>query len=198
MGEDRIRDDIAFIRGALEEGRVYAHLRSPDITVWGGLMALAYLGTYAFVVGAWSLRPDYVWWPLVGLGWAFSLRHVWGPRDKTADTEPTNAGCFLRNLWFGFGITAMSYALVQAMGGLPVDGLNLVIPGLLGLAFYVSAAATGIGWLRFVALGWWLSEFLFVALQGSDTSLLLGAVLMLGLFSIPGLLLWLRRPALHG
>src|SRR6266478_5489982 len=35
MIEDRVRDDIAFIRRAVEEGRNYATHSSPDIMIWG-------------------------------------------------------------------------------------------------------------------------------------------------------------------
>ena len=35
MAEDRVREDIAFIRRAIEEGSTYATARSPDMLVWG-------------------------------------------------------------------------------------------------------------------------------------------------------------------
>ena len=56
MSEDRVREEIAFIRSALEEGRAYAHLRSPDFTVWGAAIALGYLATWARVAQLWTVE----------------------------------------------------------------------------------------------------------------------------------------------
>jgi len=49
--EDRAREDIAFIRRAIEEGGAYATASSPDMLVWGVAVALGYLHTYAFIRG---------------------------------------------------------------------------------------------------------------------------------------------------
>ena len=40
MIEDRVRDDIAFIRRAVEEGRNYATHSSPEIMIWGIAVAV--------------------------------------------------------------------------------------------------------------------------------------------------------------
>ena len=53
MIEDQARQDIAFIRRAIEEGGAYATARSPDMLVWGIAVAIGYLGTYGFMRG-WS------------------------------------------------------------------------------------------------------------------------------------------------
>ena len=53
MIEKQAREDIAFIRRAIEEGGTYACSGSPDMLVWGIALAVGYLGTYAFVLG-WS------------------------------------------------------------------------------------------------------------------------------------------------
>ena len=53
MIEDQTREDIAFIRRAIEEGGAYATASSPNMLVWGIAVAIGYLGTYGFVRG-WS------------------------------------------------------------------------------------------------------------------------------------------------
>jgi hypothetical protein len=199
MSEDRAREDIAFIRNALEGGRTYAQFRGPDIAVWGALVALGYLGTYAFVEGLTGIHPTYVWWTLVALGWFFSSRHFWQRRAAGCEGEVrSDAARVLGALWLGFGITMLIFALLNAVTTQLPGDMNLVSAGLLGLCFFATAAATGIGWLRWVALGWWVSEFLFVAAGDTALSLLLGAALMLGLLSLPGLLLWLRPLSSQG
>ena len=199
MSEDRAREDIAFIRHALEGGRKYARFRAPDIAFWGGTMALGYLGTYAFVEGFSGVYPTYVWWPLVALGWFFSSRHFWRRRSAACDGEVRGeAARILGALWLGFGITTISFSVLGAVAGHAAGDMNFISAGLLGLCFFVSAAVTGIGWLRWIALGWWASEFLFAAMGDRPAALLVGAALMLGLLTLPGLVLWLRRPVLNG
>ena len=73
-GADSLRDEIAFIKNALEEGRNYARMRSADFAVWGAAIAAGYFGTYAHVTHLWSVDPRLIWYVPVGLAWAFSLR----------------------------------------------------------------------------------------------------------------------------
>ena len=49
--DDSVREDIAFIRRAVEQGRGYAGARSFDMVIWGLAVAAGYLGTYATVSG---------------------------------------------------------------------------------------------------------------------------------------------------
>ena len=61
MIEDRAREDIAFIRRAIEEGGAYATASSPDMLVWGIAVAIGYLGTYGFVRGWSPIAPGSLW-----------------------------------------------------------------------------------------------------------------------------------------
>ena len=59
--KDSVREDIAFIRHAIEQGRGYAGAHSFDLLVWGIALAKGYLGTYATVTGWWRLNPNWLW-----------------------------------------------------------------------------------------------------------------------------------------
>ena len=76
MAEDRVREDIAFIRRAIEEGSTYATARSPDMLVWGIALSLGYLGTYGFIRGWSPVAPGVLWTACMGLPWLFSLRRL--------------------------------------------------------------------------------------------------------------------------
>ena len=76
MIEDQTREDIAFIRRAIEEGGAYATASSPDMLVWGIAVAIGYLGTYGFVRGWSPVSPGALWAACLGLPWLFSLRRV--------------------------------------------------------------------------------------------------------------------------
>src|SRR5262245_214949 len=73
-GDDSIRDDIAFIRQAIEQGRGYAGRHSLDLLIWGVALAIGYVGTYATVSGWWRINPDWLWAACIVLPWLYSLR----------------------------------------------------------------------------------------------------------------------------
>ncbi len=199
MSEDRVREEIAFIRSALEEGRAYAHLRSPDFTVWGAAIALGYLAAWARVAQLWTVDPNIVWWLLIGAAWIFSLRKPFF-RLLRREMRPamSHAVRTLRAIWLGYGITLTIFAVPLFGGGWKADWFGAVAAGFLGFCFFVSAVAANIGWLRLIAAGWWGAGIVLLVLRGSPEALLAGAGFMFALLFLPGLALWLRRPASHG
>ena len=72
--DDRAREDIAFIRRAVEQGRGYAGACGLDMLIWGVAIAAGYLGTYARVKGWWQIQPNLLWTVCVILPWLYSLR----------------------------------------------------------------------------------------------------------------------------
>lgn len=194
MTQDPIHADIAFIRQTLEEGRSYVRLRSPDFAVWGALVALGYLGIYARVTGIWSLDPGLIWWPLLALGWLFSLRSVLTrqPRKKSGP-----AGRSLRALWLGFGISMMLIGILLTLSGAQFNLMDIVTDSFLGASFFASAAICGVHWLRWVAVGWWLAAILSLALLDTTYVYVADAGFMFALLCLPGLVLWLRPSGAH-
>jgi hypothetical protein len=59
--EDQAREDIAFIRRAIEEGGAYATASSPDMLVWEIAVAIGYLGSYGFLRGWSPVAPSALW-----------------------------------------------------------------------------------------------------------------------------------------
>src|ERR1700719_57581 len=103
MIDDQVRQDIAFIRRAVEEGGAYATARGMDMLVWGAAVAVAYLATYAFIRGLSPIAPNGIWAVCLGLGWLYSLRPLLrriaaSRRDCPARGPMAQA---LAMLWFG-------------------------------------------------------------------------------------------------
>ncbi len=199
MSDTAARDDIAFIRRAMEEGRAYARLRSPEFAVWGLAIALGYFGTYACVTHLWSLDPHLIWWVPVGLAWVFTLRNaipVWLGMKAKAAAAPTLMVRTLRALWLAYGITATSLAFVAFSMNPHTDWFEAVAAAMLGLCFFVSAAVSEIRWLRILALCWWGASIILLLVSDSPQVLLVGGTFMLAFLFVPGLVLWLR-PAAH-
>lgn len=199
MSDNAARDDIAFIRRAMEEGRAYARLRSPEFAVWGLAIACGYFGTYARVTGLWSLDPRIVWWVPVGLAWVFTLRDaipVWLGRKPAGAEAPTLMVRTLRALWLGYGISAMTLAVVAFSSDMHTGWFDAVAAAMLGLCFFVSAAVSDLRWLRGLALCWWAASVVLLRMSNGPEALLVGGSFMLAFLFVPGLILWLR-PAAH-
>ena len=60
----------------------------------------------------------------------------------------------------------------------------------LATAFFAGSFLCNVGWLRFVAVAWWIGALLLYGLRG-DGVLLLGAAMMLLFLAGPGLILFL-------
>jgi len=192
--EDRAREDIAFIRRAIEEGGAYATARSPDMLVWGIAAAIGYLGTYGWIRGWSPVAPRPLWAACIGLPWLFSLRRlarglvggevrVRGPMAQA-----------LAMLWFGCGITLTILGIAALVSGEARNGwCNAVVAGVMGIAFFAGAWLARLPWLRWIAIGWWLGELALFALRHRIEALPLAAALMLLLLAGPGYVLLQRR-----
>jgi hypothetical protein len=192
MIEDRAREDIAFIRHAVEDGRNFATASSPDIMIWGIAVAVGYLMTYAFVQRWSSIHPSWVWAICIGLPWLYSLRRLLPAFDRGCTDSPKARA--LSMLWFGCGVFLTTLAVAAIWSGdIRLGWFDAVVAGVLGIAFFGSAWLSNLAWLRWVAVLWWLGELGVFALRHRPEVLPLLAVLMLLLLAGPGLLLARRR-----
>jgi hypothetical protein len=198
MVEDQAREDIAFIRRAIEEGGAYATHRSPDMLVWGIAVAIGYLATYSFIRGWSPIGPNTVWTVCVILPWLYSLRRV---VSRTGCAEPARRRPMaqaLAMLWLALGIF-ITITLVLAMGtGAVREGWSsAVTAGAVGVGFFASSWLGNLPWLRWVGAGWWLGELVLFALRHELEALPLAAALYLLLLAGPGYVLWSQRGG-HG
>lgn len=193
MANDNLREEIVFIRQAIEEGRSYARFRGLDLMVWGIAISLGYVGTYSYVVGWSHVVPGWIWLVCVLAAWVYSLRnniaHLLGRREPGAVYIAPMVRA-LQMLWIGCGIYLSSMSFAMTMADQMRTGLfDSISAGVLGVGFFVSSFLTNVRWLRFVALGWWAGELAFFVVRSAPQALLLGAALMLCLLALPGYLL---------
>ena len=197
IGDDSVRDDIAFIRHAIEQGRGYAGRHSLDLLIWGVALAIGYLGTYAVVTGWWPINSLWLWAACIGLPWLYSLRGFMSRsfRSEPRSTRPPMVEA-MQMLWFGCGIFLSTFSVVVIVAGDMRQGwFSAVAAGTLGIAFFVSSYLCNLPWLRAVAAGWWVGMLLLYACRHRIEVLPLSAMLMLLLLVLPGFLLWRGRPA---
>jgi len=198
MDEDAVREDIAFIRRTIEQGRRIAGAWSPDMLVWGIAIALGYFGTYARVRGYWTTDPSWLWLACILLPWAYSLRRLPArlfarAPDALAERRLTSP---LTMLWFACGIflTILGLAVI-ASGERNPWWINPAASGVMGIGFFVSSFLSNVVWLRWVGIAWWAGELAAFALRQSAEGLLLAGVPMLALLALPGLILMRGRRA---
>jgi len=195
MNEDAVRDDIAFIRRTMEQGRRVVGSWSADMLVWGIAVTLGYAGTYARVRGWWMLDPNWLWTGLVVLAWLYSLRRV---RRLASRTDAATARLMrspIGMLWFACGVflTITSFAVIFATAPNTWWINGAISAGVMGIAFFVSSFLCDLPWMRWVALAWWLGEVAMFVLRQQPEGLLLGGALMLVLLAVPGFVLMRGR-----
>src|SRR5947209_5157324 len=140
--DDSVREDIAFIRRAIEQGRGYAAGRSLDMLVWGIAVAIGYLATYATVAGWWRVHPNWVWTLCIVLPWLYSLRRVLATLLLRSPPRPIRPPLVqaMRMLWFGCGIFLSTFAVAVIMTREMRQGwFNAVSAGILGIGFFASS-----------------------------------------------------------
>src|SRR5437016_1766485 len=192
MSDEAVRDEIAFIRRAIEAGRDYAAGRSADLLVWGIAIAIAYFATYARTRGWSSVEPDWVWAICVVGPWIYSLRGTLRRLlGRSCETRQRSAmSMALAMTWFGCGIFLTLLALTtQVASGMTPRWFGAVAAGVMGIGFFVSSFLCNLRWMRFVAIGWWAGEVALYALRDQREMLLLGGVMMLLLLALPGAIL---------
>ena len=195
MIDDQVRQDIAFIRRAVEEGGAYATAHGPHMLVWGVAVAFGYLGTYAFSRGWSPIAPRGIWPVCLGLAWLYSLRRIVAGRRDFPTRGPMAQA--LAMLWLGCttSLTILAIAVLTS-GDMRMGWCDAVVAGVLGIGFFASASLTNLPWLRWVAVAWWIGEIAIFALRhDAAVRLPVAAGLMLVLLAGPGVLLARRRHA---
>ncbi len=191
MTEDKARDEIAFIRTVIEDGRNYLMGRSLGFIVWGVAIAIMYLGIYARVRGWWDINPN-IFWPIcIGLPWLYSLSRMFRPRPAIPPTARA-----MGMLWIGCGVTLTTLAIILTYSGQMRGEFAAVVAGIMGIGFFATSFLCNLTWMRWVAAGWWLGEFATYALRDRAEGLLVAAALMLLLLALPGIALQRNRPTL--
>jgi hypothetical protein len=192
--ENSAREEIAFIRRAIEQGRGYAQARSLDMFLWGIAIAAGYLGTYATVVGWWPVAIGLIWTICIVLPWIYSLRGFFLRGSAQPHVTPSLQG--LRALWLGCGIFLTAFSvLLQMTGEIRQGWYNAVVAGVLGVGFLVTSSLVNLLWLRWIATAWALAAVVLYVLRGHVEVLPTSAALMLLLLALPGFVLWRGQSA---
>lgn len=209
--QDSLRDalagEVAYVKALAEEGRNAPLVGGVLYVIWGVVMAVAALATFAiesglvaapFVGGLWFWISAFV------VGWAASFfvgaKSALKPGaltvgNKTARAAWIAVGVFMSAFW----IAAMLFkARLAAAGFEPKFLFGLMFPlafGLYGIAFFATAAAARHHWMRGFAVASWLFAVAALFYIGDARQFLIGAAGSLLCAALPGLLLMRREPS---
>jgi len=204
---EALAGEVAYVKALAEEGRNAPLVGGVLYVIWGVLMALAALGTYATITKAIDLPfigGLWFWVAAFVAGWVFSF--IIGARSKTKPGALTVGNKTARAAWIAVGVF-MSLFWISAMifqGRLAASGFEgrflygLMFPiafGLYGIAFFATSVAARLDWMRGFALASWIFSVAALYFIGDARQFLVGAAGSLVCAALPGALLMRREPS---
>lgn len=205
IGDD-LAGEIAYVKTLAEEGRNAPLVGGIFYVVWGAIIALAAALTYFADTGALSMPfigGLWFWISAFVIGWSASF--MLGQRMGLKPGSMTIGNKTARAAWFAVGIFISLFWVAgilfrshfNAAGVAPGLVFGLMFPisfGLYGIAFYVTAVAARLDWMRGFALAAWVFSVAALYFLGDARQLLVGAAGSIICALMPGLILMRREP----
>lgn len=184
--------DLATIRRLMEDSQQGVPETGKHFIIWGVVIALAAVLTYASLRGA-AVPIAVVWAASLVVGWVLSLWAGW--REEASAPVQTLLGRVVAGIWIGCGVSATLVAVLgYYAGALPPAALSGTIGLVIAAGCFASSFAYRSAWMRVLAAGWWLGAAGMLLWPG-PTSLLVMAGLLVLLQIVPGVLLYQRARA---
>jgi len=193
---DDIRDDLAYVKALAEEGRDTPLVNGVIYLIWGLLVGSVSLLSYADNVGWLELGPVdgvWIWVGAFAIGWVLSM--YFGRRSGAKPGASTLGNRTSNAVWLGVGIFITGFWIVLMFVH---DNFTAMFPisfGLYGVAFFATATAARVSWLRWVAVLAWIFAALSLVLMGSAQYLLVGGIGTLLCAALPGVILMRNEPS---
>ncbi|MDZ7628958.1 MAG: hypothetical protein U5J99_11220 [Parvularculaceae bacterium] len=204
---EALASEVAYVKALAEEGRNAPLVGGILYVIWGVLMGLAALGSYASATGAITVPfvgGLWFWISAFTLGWLASF--ILGGKSLSKPGALTVGNKTARALWISVGVF-MSIFWIAAMifqSRLNAAGFEsrflfgLMFPlafGLYGIAFFATAVAARLHWMGGFAASSWLFSVTSFYFIGDTTQFIVGAAGSFVCAVFPGLLLMRREPS---
>lgn len=199
--------EIAYVRTLAEEGRNAPLVNGALYAIWGGVIAIASVLEYLRAIG---VAPEggvagflmrYIWLIAIAVGWALSFalggRADQKPGATTIGNRTANAvwlgvGIFVTLLWIANVLSPMLPGAERRIGN--SVSMFPVVFGVYGVAFFATASAARLPWMRGVAVASWVFSIASYYFIGSEAQLLIGAAGSIVVAILPGVALIRREP----
>jgi hypothetical protein len=180
------QQDLAIIKKMMLEAQNTAALDGRFLILWGVVLAIPQLYIFirsSFFGGVADEGSIAIWFVVLGIGICGSIILVY-----LQSRGPINSGTrTYASIWIGFCLTMCLLFVLAVSGNEEVlYSLAIVAPAMTGLAFFATAAIINLGWLRWIALGWWLTAILVAVLDAYSVVGIIYILAYLGLMAGPG------------
>ncbi|MEZ5895198.1 MAG: hypothetical protein R3C51_02245 [Parvularculaceae bacterium] len=199
--------ELAYVRALAEEGRNAPLVGGVLYVIWGCVVGLSALVSYlqaAGMIAVSSLIGGWAYWlGALALGWAltvyFARRAGLKPGAMTVGNKTANAawlgvGLFLMVFWVSLMALHDNYS---EYGIKPYVLFSLMFPvafGVYGIAFFATAAAAQLSWMRGFAIAAWIFSVASLYYFGDVRQPLVGALGSFCCAVLPGLILMRQEP----
>ena len=182
--------EITLIKKIMQDSRKIIAFNGVDYIIWGILVLLGLIGTYASIIIREGIYIIWVWIILMGIGWIYSLSvHYIGSKKVRTWTL---AGKLLGGIWLSCGIAMFIIGFVATYAG-AIKGWAIAptISVILGIAYFASGIIYGHPWVKYLYLGWWGGAVVMFLYPGRHTLLIFAAMMILFQI-IPGILFYIK------
>lgn len=208
VANDDLAREIAYVKTLAEEGRSAPLVGGVLYVIWGAVIGVAAFVTWLRAADLVPL-PEFIggaafWAVAIALGWGLSFSL--GPRIGAKPGALTIGNKTAMSAWLGVGVFLLIYwlALLALHDNFTSDGVrpyalfSTMFPvafGVYGIAFFATATAAQLDWMRGFAIAAWVFSVSSLYYFGDDRQLLVAAVGSLVCAFLPGLLLMRREPS---
>ncbi len=152
-------ENLAYIKALLEDSNRKKTLSGgADYMLWGILVLIGMIGNYLPIKGLIPLTSGwyflYLWGGITLVGWTISFLGF-NRSNKIVYTHSTKV---LNAIWLSAGVS-MSLIPFAGMVSNTITPYAIcpIIAIILGIAYFITGELNAFKWMKFVALGWWLT-----------------------------------------
>lgn len=187
MNDQTALEDLQYIRKVIEDSKRALVYNGLDYIVWGILVIIGLITTYALVVSRVYFNYFWVWLALVAIGWIFSIA---GSKKSKISVPRTFSDRIVGSVWLSTGI-AMSIIgfigpVTKAFNPVFISPMLSVV---LGIAYFVTGNIFESRWFTYLSFCWWAGALAMFFFPGVHT-LFIMALMMLFFQTIPGIILY--------
>ena len=199
--------EIAYVKALAEEGRNAPLVGGALYVIWGAVITCASLLTYLRIVGAVKLAfvGDLGFWiAALAIGWGASFFYgrkrglkpgAFTIGNRTATAAWFAVGVYVSLFWGAALLFQSRFSAIGVDAGVIFGMIFPIAFGLYGVAFYATAVAARLDWMRGFAIAAWIFSLAALFYLEDALHFLVGAAGSLICAVLPGLILMRREPS---